>query len=198
MTGVILRCPNCGTSTTTPGECEACHEAQVRYYCTNHKPGRWLDASVCPECGANFGDPVRPAARPVSPAAAPRPRTTMTSAAPPRADSPAPPPRTSATPWGRRERERSPGPDLGTGDESTSVRDVRTARMLEILRAASRAGRMSRGATYTTPEAPPVGAALGGCLIRFVLLAMFLLIIFSLMLSLVGGSLFQMVGGYYF
>lgn len=44
-------------------------------------------------------------------------------------------------------------------------------------------------------EAPPVGAALGGCLMRFVILAMFLLISFVLMLSLVGGSLF---GGYYF
>ncbi|MBQ0819798.1 hypothetical protein KBI52_06135 [Microvirga sp. HBU67558] len=75
------------------------------------------------------------------------------------------------------------------------MRDVRTARMLEILRAASRAGRMSRGATYTTPEPPPVGAALGGCLMRFVILAMFLLIGFFLMLSLVGGSLF---GGYYY
>ena len=195
MTGVILRCPNCGTSKTTPGECEACHEAQVRYYCTNHRPGRWLDASVCPECGAKFGDPVRPAARPVSPAAPPRPRTTISPAAPPRADPPLSPPRTSAKPWSRREWERSPGPDLGTGDERASVGDVRTARMLEILRAASRASRMSRRATYTTPEAPPVGAALGGCLMRFVILAMFLLISFFLMLSLVGGSLF---GGYYF
>ncbi len=194
MTGVILRCPNCGTSKATPGECEACHEAQVRYYCTNHKPGRWLDTSVCPECGAKFGDPVRPAARPVSPAAPPRPRTTVTSAAPPRTDPP-PSPRTSAKPWSRRERERSPDHGRGTGDESASVRDIRTARMLEILRAASRAGRMSREATYTTPEAPPVGAALGGCLMRFVILAMFLLISFFLMLSLVGGSLF---GSYYF
>jgi len=199
MTGVILRCPNCGTSKTTPGECEACHEAQVRYYCTNHKPGRWLDASVCPQCGAKFGDPVRPAARPVAPATPPRPRTTITSTAPPRADPPPSPPRTSPKPWGRRERERSPdAEDFSTSDEGASVRDIRTARMLEILRAASRAGRMSRGATYGTPEAPPVGAALGGCLMRFVLLAMFLLIIFFLMLSLVGGSLFQMFGGYYF
>lgn len=195
MTGVILRCPNCGTSKTTPGECEACHEAQVRYYCTNHKPGRWLDASVCPECGAKFGDPARPAARPVAPTTPPRPRAADVTAAPPRTDPPPAPPRTSATPWGRRERERSPGPDLGTGDESASVRDVRTARMLEILRAAARAGRMSRGGTYTTPEAPPVGAALGGCLMRFVILAMFLLIGFFVMVSLVGGSLF---GGYYY
>ena len=197
MTGVILRCPNCGTSKTSPGECEACHEAQVRYYCTNHKPGRWLDASACPQCGATFGDPVRPVARSIPPAAPPRPRTTVTSAAPPRVDPPPSPPRTSAKPWSRRERERSPDPDLGPRDESTSVRDMRTARMLEILRAASRAGRMSRGATYTTTEAPPVGAALGGCLMRFVILAMFLLIIFFLMLSLVGGSLLQMFGGYY-
>ena len=194
MTGVILRCPNCGTSKATPGECEACHEAQVRYYCTNHKPGRWLDASVCPECGAKFGDPVRPAAKPVAPAAPPRPRTTISPAAPPRADPPPSPPRPSATPWSRGDRERSSDPDRGASDESASVRDIRAARMLEILRAASRAGRMSRGATYTAPEAPPVGAALGGCLMRFVILAMFLLISFFLMLSLVGGSLF---GGYY-
>ena len=191
MTGVILRCPNCGTSKTTPGECEACHEAQVRYYCTNHKPGRWLDASVCPHCGAAFGDPVRPAARPIPPADPPRPRTTVTSAAPPRVDPPPSPPRTSAKPWSRRERERAPDRDLGASDESASVRDIRAARMLEILRAASRSGRLSRGATYTTPEAPLVGAVLGGCLMRFVILAMFLLI----MLSLVGGALF---GPYYF
>jgi hypothetical protein len=198
MTGVILRCPNCGTSTTAPGECEACHEAQVRYYCTNHKPGRWLDASACPQCGAKFGDPVRPPASPIPPVASTRPRTTVTSPAPMRADPPPSPPRTVAKPWGRRERERSPAPEVEAGDERASVRDIRTARMLEILRAASRAGRTSRGATYTTPEAPPVGAALGGCLMRFVILAMFLLIAFFLMLSLVGGSLFQLFGAYYF
>ncbi|WP_262268632.1 hypothetical protein [Microvirga yunnanensis] len=195
MTGVILRCPNCGTSKATPGECEACHEAQVRYYCTNHKPGRWLDASVCPECGATFGDPVRPAARPVPPATPPHPRITVSPATPPRADPPPPRPRTGATPWGRRERERPPGPDPRASDEGAAVRDMRTARMLEILRAASRAGRLSRGAPYATPEAPPVGAALGGCLMRFVILAMVLLVGFFLMLSLVGGSL---LGGYYY
>jgi hypothetical protein len=71
--------------------------------------------------------------------------------------------------------------------------------MLEILRAASRATRMGRSPTsYTTAERPPVGASLGGCLMRFVILAMFLLIIVPLMLSLLGGSLFQMFGSYYF
>jgi hypothetical protein len=199
MTGVLLRCPNCGTSKTSPGECEACHEAQVRYYCTNHKPGRWLDASACPQCGAKFGDSVRPAARPVPPPAPARPRTTITSPEPERrADPPPPIPRTSADPWGRRERGRSPGPDVEVGDGRASARHIRTARMLEILRAASRAGRMSRGAAHTDREVPPVGAALGSCLMRFVLLVIFMIIILMLMLPLVGGALLQMLGGYEF
>ena len=120
----------------------------------------------------------------------------FTAPSPTRSGSPPSPPKTSATPWGRRERDTSPVPEeVEAEDERASVRDYRTARMLEILRAASRAGRMSRGATYTTPEAPPVGAALGGCLMRFVILAIFLFIMLSLMLSLIGGSLF---GPYYF
>jgi hypothetical protein len=68
--------------------------------------------------------------------------------------------------------------------------------MLEMLRAASRAGRKSRGVTYTT-EAPPAGAAPGGCLMRFVIFVIFLFIVLWLLLSLVGGSLLQMFGGYY-
>ena len=101
MTGVVLRCPNCGTTRSAAGECEACHEAQVRYFCTNHNPGEWLEGPACPRCGAKFGD------RPASPAPAPRPtrsapppaggmagRTTT----PPDRPAPAEPP----SPWGRR------------------------------------------------------------------------------------------------
>jgi hypothetical protein len=51
--------------------------------------------------------------------------------------------------------------------------------------------------TYV-PEAPPVGAAFGGCLMRFIVLVMFMLIVLSFMLSMVGGSLVQMFGGYYY
>ena len=191
MTGVVLRCPNCGTTKAAPGECDACHEAQVRYYCTNHKPGLWLDATECSQCGAKFGDLVRAPARPVPPPPS-APKTTIKPPAPTRSDSPPLPPKAGATPWSRRERGRSPTPEeVETGDERASGSDIRTARMLEILRAASRVGRISRGATYTTPEAPPVGVALGGCLMRFVILAIFLVI----MLSLVGGALF---GPYHF
>lgn len=191
MTGVILRCPNCGTSTSTTGECEACHEAQVRYYCTSHKPGRWLDESACPQCGAKFGDPVRRPSRRAPAAAPPRSRTTPAPPTPPRAH-----PRPS--PWSHREREGSPASDRGEGDKSVALRGLRTARMLEIFRAASRTSRMSPRATYTAPATPPVGAALGGCLMRFVILAMFLVFMFVLMLSFVGGSLFELFSAYYF
>ncbi len=190
MTGVALRCPNCGTNKSTPGECDACHEAQVRYYCTNHKPGRWLDTPACPQCGAKFGDPVRPAAPPPPP---PRP-TVSPSPEPARTGSVRPPPAPSRAPWGRRERAPAPERTVEAGHDRASVREARTARLLEILRAASR---RPRDVTYI-PEAPPAGAAFGGCLMRFIVLVMFMLIVFSFMLSMVGGSLIQMFGGYYY
>lgn len=184
MTGVILRCPNCGTSTATSGECEACHEAQVRFYCTNHNPGHWLDAPACPQCGAKFGDP-RPAAPSVPPPVRPRPRA-----------EPPPPLDTSPGPWGRRERRRSARPEAET--DRASAGDIRTAKMLEMLRALSRAGRITRRSTYPVPEAPPARAAAAGCLMRFMLLVMFLFIILPLIFSLIGGSLLGVLEGYYF
>ncbi|CAN5800685.1 hypothetical protein BH11MYX2_BH11MYX2_21660 [soil metagenome] len=57
---VVLRCPNCGTTQATIGDCDACHEAQVKYYCTNHDPGIWVAGPTCPQCDA------RAAARPPS------------------------------------------------------------------------------------------------------------------------------------
>ena len=52
---VVLRCPTCGTSQLHVGECEACSEGEVRYFCTNHEQGLWLDEPVCSRCGAEFG-----------------------------------------------------------------------------------------------------------------------------------------------
>ena len=67
MTGVVLRCPNCGTTRSTPGECEACHEAQVvRYYCTNHDPGEWLDEPTCGDAGRIRRSAAAPSAGPVA------------------------------------------------------------------------------------------------------------------------------------
>ena len=59
MSGVVLRCPNCGTIQPVEGECDACHDAAVQFFCTNHTPGLWLEGSACPQCGARFGDPVQ-------------------------------------------------------------------------------------------------------------------------------------------
>ncbi|MET0411708.1 MAG: hypothetical protein ABW217_10455 [Polyangiaceae bacterium] len=70
---VVQRCPSCGTTAAASGECEACHEADVRYFCSNHEPGLWLDAATCPSCGARFGDdapvPARERVRPATPRA---------------------------------------------------------------------------------------------------------------------------------
>ena len=72
MSDVLIRCPNCGTTQAALGECEACHEAQVRYFCTNHDPGRWLDGPACPACGARYGM-ERGAGRPGPPGRSGRP-----------------------------------------------------------------------------------------------------------------------------
>ena len=77
MSGVVIRCPNCGTSQSALGECEACHEADTRYFCTNHESGCWLDGPVCVACGARYG------AEPVSTRHAPRMRAEPSVSGPP-------------------------------------------------------------------------------------------------------------------
>ena len=77
MSDSVLRCPNCGTTQASPGECEACHDADVRWFCPNHTPGRWLDGAVCAECASRpKREPPRP--RPTTP-----PRNVSRGAPPP-------------------------------------------------------------------------------------------------------------------
>ena len=64
---VVLRCPTCGTTQGDAGECEACSDGEVRYFCTNHDEGIWLDSPVCSRCGARFGDPPRKPRPPQAP-----------------------------------------------------------------------------------------------------------------------------------
>ena len=122
MSGVVLRCPSCGTTTAASGECEACHEAQVRYYCTNHTPGRWLDSRSCPQCGSQFGVPDPP------PVVHSPPRRPPASPAPPPATAlPSTPGRKGYTswpprgPWGRRVL---PGHERETRPRSDAFRDA--------------------------------------------------------------------------
>ena len=171
---VVLRCPHCGTTRGSSGECEACHEAQVRYFCMNHTPGVWLDAPACPKCSARFGEPARRAstpartspvrARPPAPARAP-----VTTSAPPAAYSRSVPPERSVAV--ARSRERLPP----AGDEEFETGSSRLAPWREILRAAVRARTMPRGPA-PEHERPRIGRNVGGCLMRLVLLVVLLFV----------------------
>ena len=69
---VVQRCPNCGTTQATAGECDACHDAQVRFFCTVHET--WLDAARCPTCEARKTPAVPPrTVPPARPATVARP-----------------------------------------------------------------------------------------------------------------------------
>lgn len=81
MSPVSLRCPACGTTQSHTGECDACSEDQVRYFCGNHDPGLWLRGPTCHKCGAELGKtpkrpplPSRPAPAPPRETRAPEPR----------------------------------------------------------------------------------------------------------------------------
>lgn len=165
MTGVALRCGNCGTVQSTPGECEACHEAVVRYFCTNHAPGLWLDASSCPQCGARFGEVApRAAERPIVRPRAASPKPYLPDVAPEPSPWPIEPPRTS--PW--------PGDGV-----DASRRGAPPNPWLDLLvRAAKlrKASAVPRDETDGRPEA----AAIGGCLKQALSLVLALVVFFVL------------------
>ena len=191
MSGVVLRCPSCGTTKAAPGECEACHEAQVRYYCTNHTPGRWLDSPLCPQCGSQFGVPERrpaappPPARPRGPAptpASPVPTRTPTSAPSRRRYIPWPP----GGPWGRRPL---PDEDAEARPRRDPFGDTLASRLPELLREAARARRSAEA-----PEMPPIGMAAAGCLRAALLIALFLMLALFGLSMILGGTMIQLMG----
>lgn len=172
MSSVVLRCPNCGTVQPTDGECEACREAEVRYFCTNHTPGRWLDSTACTQCGARFGDPAP--AREAPPA--PRPRTDYR---PPRTSDPRPDLRGSDPepgPWDEERRAGGSLEDPGVGyDRDRGGRPDPARLLLAIFSAAARA-RGSRAERYDPGEYAPRRGS--GCLGRLVMLAVLLFLLF--------------------
>jgi predicted RNA-binding Zn-ribbon protein involved in translation (DUF1610 family) len=182
MGGVVLRCPNCGTVQPTDGECEACREAPVRYFCTNHDPGIWVDSLSCPQCGARFGDP-EPVRGPTPPSPErPRPRPPMTV-------EPGPP--ISGTgddfgPWGGGGPAGRPGP----GDPRPTSPDLGSlvAAMLGAA-ARSRRGARERPPYEEFEEAPPRPRRGGGCLGRLFMLALLLFALMLLVPALLGALL---------
>jgi len=183
MSAVILRCDNCGTTHSVRGPCEACHEGTVRYFCTNHQPGRWLDTPKCLDCGAEYGVTPTAPARPTlderrswpgkvtSPSERPAPRATR-------------PPKRVGGPWGPR-TPRSPD-EIPVSDEV-----VARARALDRLRRLLEGGAFGRRTVDPTefPYRSPAPMLAGGCF-RIILL----MVLFFFLVSFLGlgnfGSLF--------
>jgi hypothetical protein len=178
MTGVILRCPNCGTAQPSGGECEACREEQVRYFCTNHSPGFWLDSSSCALCGARFGDAVSATK---APPASPAPSEYR----PSRRSEPAPDLRRSdpeVDPW-------APGPSERDGPgRDHSGRPDASALILALLNAATRGRRRSVRGYDDAGSAPPRRRG-GGCLLRLLMLALLLFALFLMVPIFLGALL---------
>lgn len=181
MTLVVLRCPNCGTTQAGPGECDACHEAQVRYFCTNHRPGQWLTSPKCPQCGAQFGVSELVRSTP-----SPRPRPRVQASVQPPAVEVAPLPTAPVTkrrfnPWG-------PTSSLPASGE----RDVLARRLRGLIARPSR----DRGKPEAPPydmEAMPVPVARAGCLGRALLLVFLTLGILLLLFISAGGPFIQIL-----
>lgn len=188
MSGVVLRCPNCGTTRALPGECDACHEAEVRFFCTNHKPGHWLESAQCPECGARFGEhaksptpeptpvaprPPRPSRRPQQPAELSRPRSTLDSS-----DVVGSPPTDASTDAAEDLRRK------------LALRNVIMARLPELLGPTRRRPPEDPDLVYSSRSLRPT---LGGFVAKALFLAFFFMIALFLFALFLGSSL---LGGF--
>ena len=195
MSGVVLRCPNCGTTQAGPGECEACHEVQVAPYCTNHSPGRWLEAPTCPQCGARFGE-SSPAGR-----TTPSPTTRPPPATPTRqpARGPGPP-----SPWTRSAPSRGPSgpvpprtaPPLPTPvreDPRAAEREAMSRRLRDILMRGPAAGHHPGARRPETPGPPPPRSAMVGLIRRLMMLAFLFFAAMFLLSLFAGGPLLQIL-----
>jgi hypothetical protein len=182
VSAVVLRCPNCGTTRGVPGECDACHEAPVRYYCTQHRPGVWLDGPTCGQCGSRFAATPAPA-----PAPAPaKPAVRRSPALPPTAG-------------------RGPTPTRGTAPLPGGAPKPRGPRVPPLAASFETLDELIRGAR--PPLRPPPDASaepglvrnmpsVGGCLMRLVFLVILLFVFGIASLLLFGTASLRMFGFY--
>jgi hypothetical protein len=180
MSGVALRCANCGTTQSHPGECEACFHGEVRYFCSNHSPGLWLDGPVCRRCGAEFGD---------APRREPEPPAHST----PARNAPEAPPVESRPPGsggaGRRLARPSRSPVSGGGSEDIPT-PPSLADLLGAIAGRTRARHKPEDVwTPSPPERTSRGLPVVGCLVRLVLFIIFLIVL------VIGGWLMLLTGG---
>lgn len=181
MSGVVLRCPTCGTTQNHPGECDACYDDQVRYFCSNHNPALWLEKPVCRECGAKCGE-------------APRRH-------------PVPPPRADSSPPARRMRRseaRLPIPPSEGDPRRSRPRDPEAAPVapsLADLLASVLVARRKRTSDWAEdelrwerPELRLPRFALKRFIVRLVWLALLLLAVAVTVTFLLVGSALQVMG----
>ena len=189
MSAIVLRCPNCGKTRATLGECEVCREVQVRYYCTTHSPGRWLDTPACPQCGAHFDDPMGAPVQPASAAptrqpAQPAPAVPRRMAGPSSSAGPGPLPPSAGRPIAGEGLSRAPERLLSADYEETGVRDTCAplgANWRNVYRRTAKAPGDPPEAVFDRETAPPVKRRPGGRMVRF------LLILVLMFLALMGG-----------
>ena len=184
MIGVVLRCPSCGTTQSHSGECDACSEGDVRYFCTNHSPGLWVDGPICRACGAKFGDapPTRPPAIPRTPPPSPPARRRPPSETRARLPRRAEPPDSFPTPPPARDADR---------DEIPPVPSLAEA-IVDMLEEGKRRRETFDEVPRREPVAPTSGSSFPvmGCLGR--------LLLFVLLLIALGiGALLTVFGGLY-
>ena len=184
MSAVVLRCANCGTTQSSQGECEACHGGTVRFYCTNHKPGRWLSGQECTHCGAAYGRPdPRPAgsralkSAPVTPPSSGR-GTARIGSSPGSSGS-----RDRPGPWGERRSFPKPPAESDHVREEVVARAKALKRLHDLLGGAYGRRRVPMDTGVPTYSAAPLIA--GGCLRSVLLLLLFLMLSF-LGLSILG------------
>ena len=179
---VVLRCPTCGTTQGHVGECEACSDGEVRYFCTNHDEGTWLEGPVCSRCGARFG------------ARSEKPWPTVVSTPP--AGAPDFRPRGA-----RRAPGRPPEPDVGSRPPRRSEREepadseVAPPSLGELLREMAEE-RVRAGARYEPEEVPWAeprvrrpAFPVGGCLVRIVSLVFLVIVALVILLFVLFGGL---------
>jgi hypothetical protein len=181
---VTLRCPSCGTTRDAPGECDACHDAKVRYFCDNHVPGVWLKGRTCEQCGARSGEsagpPLPPARRPTI-----RPPSDPGATPPPVEIAPVARPLPRSRPLAKEVAPRLPVPVLGEGASPWPG----------LLGAALRTRYSPKGGALVGVGLSRI-RGLGGCLVRLAVVALILVIAFVAALFLFARSVLQDFGGY--
>jgi hypothetical protein len=182
---VVLRCPTCGTTQEDAGECEACSEGEVRYFCTNHDQGVWLDGPVCGSCGAKVGDPPSKPPTPRTPSLPTRPAGAPDFRSPSRRRAAEP---SSDLDLGRRPPRRAEPEEPAEPEVPSSLRELLEEITEERARGRARSEVEDAPWARRPAESRRSGFPPAGCLIRIVGLVFLLIAAAIIFLFLLFGG----------